>query len=393
MRALALIALCALACGRPGSELQLVDIRRGDLVIGVAVSGVLEAVDSTDIKPPPLQIWTFKIAAMADDGADVKEGDVIVTFDASEQVRELESMQNEVEAAKKQLEKKRDDAALARREEDLAIASAEAAVRKSTLKTTTPSDLVASVDLKVAQLDEKSAQVALELARNKARQARRTDEAQLANLKEKLAYATGRAAELAQNIAKMQVKSPRTGTVIYPTGWRGEKRKVGDSVWRLEPVLQVVGLDKMIGKGEIDEVDIAKVAEKQVVTLRLDALPDAQLRGSVQSIARTVRAKSYTDPSKVVEVKVALDATKAPLRPGMRFRGEVETERIPNVVLIPVDAVFVTPEGPVAYRASGGATEAVKLTLGRRSATMVEVEAGLAAGDRVSRIDPTRRAK
>ncbi len=38
----------------------------------------------------------------------------------------------------------------------------------------------------------------------------------------------------------------------------------------------------------------------------------------------------------------------------------------------------------------GGTLERVRITLGRRSATMIEVTSGLADGDRVSRIDPTR---
>ena len=45
----------------------------------------------------------------------------------------------------------------------------------------------------------------------------------------------------------------------------------------------------------------------------------------------------------------------------MRFRGQVETERLPNVVQVPAEAVFVTPDGPVAYRDSGGDARAVKL--------------------------------
>jgi HlyD family secretion protein len=381
------VALIA-ACGAHDGELQLVDIKRADLVIGVAVTGELEAVDSTDIKPPSVDMWDFKIASLAADGSDVKMGEPVVGFDASEQTRDLETMRTEVEAATQRLGKKRNDAALARREEALAIANAEAGVRKGALKTATPGDLVASIALKTALLDEQAAEIALELATNKAAQARRTDETELAHLQDKLAYASHRVELLEKNVAKMQVMAPRDGTVIYPTGWRGEKKKVGDGVWRMEVVVQVVGLSKMIGKGAVDEVDIARVAPKQPVALRLDALPDLELGGTVESIARSVRSKSEADPSKVIDIKVTLSATKAPLRPGMRFRGEVETERVPNVVLIPSDAVFVTPEGPVAYRNRGGTLEAVRLELGRRSATMIEVKAGLAAGDRVSRSAP-----
>lgn len=389
----ALAALAAAACGRRAGELQLVDIKRGDLVIGVEVTGELAAVDSTDIKPPALQIWNFKIASLADDGAEVKLGEPVVGFDASEQARELENVQNEVEAAKKKLDKKLVDAALARREEELALASAEAALRKAALKAATPGDLVASVDLRALQLDERGAQIALDLAKDKASQTRRSDEAELASLRDKLAYATRRAEQLAKDLARMQIAAPRAGTVIYPTSWRGEKKKVGDSAWRMEVVLQIVGLDKMIGKGEVDEVDVARVAAEQPVSLRLDALPDVQLRGRVTAIARAVRPKSEAVPSQVVEIKIGLDPTKAPLRPGMRFRGEVEAERVANVVQIPIDAVFVTAGGPVAYRDRGDGVEAVPLVLGRRSSTMIEVTSGVQPGDRVSRSDPARRAK
>ncbi|MBA2543174.1 MAG: HlyD family efflux transporter periplasmic adaptor subunit [Deltaproteobacteria bacterium] len=389
-----LIALALLvACSKQVGELQLVDIKQADLVIGVSVGGALEAVDSTDIKPPAVEMWNFKIASLATDGVEVKQGQPVVGFDTSEQARELETMLNEVEAAKKKLDKKRDDMALARREEELGVANSEATLRKAMLKAQQPDDLVASIQLKVLQLDHKAAELALALTKNKAAQTRRSDEAELASLREKLNYATLRADQLQKNVEKMEVKAPRAGTVVYPTSWRGEKKKVGDSTWRMEVVLQVVGLDKMIGKGEVDEIEMARVAPKQAVTLRLDALPDAQLTGKVESIARAVRQKSNADPSKVVEIKIALDATKQPLRPGMRFRGEVEIERIANVVQIPSDAVFVTPEGPVAYRDTGGSVEKVKLVLGKRSSTMIEVKSGLAAGDRVTRVDPSARSK
>lgn len=391
MRLLAALAILA-GCSRGTGELQLVDIKRGELVIGVVVTGELEAVDSTDIKPPAVEMWNFKIASLAPDGVDVKQGDPIVGFDPSEQARELDTMLNEAEAAKTNLAKKRDDAALARREEALQIAQAEAALRKATLKATTPGELVASVDLEAAKLDERAAQVGLELAKNRAAQQRRSEEAELASMRDKLAYATLRVEELKKAIAKMEVVAPRAGTVIYPTSWRGEKKKVGDSAWRMETVLQVVGLDHMIGRGQIDEVDIARIAKDQPVALRLDALPDVQLRGKIAVVARSVRAKSNADPSKVLEIEIVLDPSTAPLRPGMRFRGEVETARIPNTILIPAEAVFVTPAGPVAYRERDGELEPVRLELGRRSATLIEVEAGLQPGDRVSRTDPARRS-
>ena len=81
----------------------------------------------------------------------------------------------------------------------------------------------------------------------------------------------------------MAVKAPRAGTVVYPTDWRGEKKKVGDSVWRMQAAVQIVGLSKMVGNGEIDEIDVARVAVGQPVSIKLDAMPDEKARGVLLS--------------------------------------------------------------------------------------------------------------
>jgi len=173
----ALAAIAALgACSHGAREPRLVEVTRDDLVVGVEVTGVLEAVDSLDVKPPPLtNVWDFKIANLAPEGTDVKVGDPVIGFDASDLTRKLENMQNEAEAAQKKLDKKRDDAQLARRDDELKIAQAEAALRKAALKTDVPRDLVASVDQRQVQLDEQSAKLALDAANNRAEQTRRSN--------------------------------------------------------------------------------------------------------------------------------------------------------------------------------------------------------------------------
>lgn len=389
MRRCLVLAATGLACGHAGRPPELTDVRQGDLVVGVEVTGVLEAVDSTDIKPPPVtNVWNFKIANLAPEGQEVKPGDPVIGFDASDQLRELETMQNEADAAQKKLDKKRDDAQLAQRDDELKLAEAEASLNKATLKTFAPADLVAQVAQREVQLDEQSARLALDAAHQHAEQVRRSNAEEIQRLADKAAYARQRVAELQKTVARMQVTAPRAGTIVYPVNEQGEKHKVGDSVWRMAEVVQIVGLGHMLGNGQVDEVDMARLAERQAVILRLDAMPDVQLRGSVAAIARSVAAKSNTDPSKIVKLKIAIDPTPVPLRPGMRFRGQIEIEHLRGVVQVPTDAVFATPGGPVAYRKTGGNLERVRLQLGRRTPAMIEVTAGLSPGDQVSRIDP-----
>ena len=73
------------------------------------------------------------------------------------------------------------------------------------------------------------------------------------------------------------------------------------------------------------------------------------------------------------------------LRPGMRFRGTIETDRIEEALLVDSDAVFLGPEGARVWRQKGGGAEVVAVELGARNGTDVQVAKGLSEGDRVSR--------
>jgi multidrug efflux pump subunit AcrA (membrane-fusion protein) len=130
------------------------------------------------------------------------------------------------------------------------------------------------------------------------------------------------------------------------------------------------------------------------VTFRLDAHPDQEFSGNVASIWKTVRRKTWRNPLKVAKLEIELDETDTRrMRPGMRFRGKLETERISDALLVPVDAVFLGPEGPLVYRSSLLGHEAVEVKLGRRNEDHVEVLEGLAEGDSVSLVDLAERER
>jgi hypothetical protein len=186
----------------------------------------------------------------------------------------------------------------------------------------------------------------------------------------------------------MNIRAPQDGIVVYRTNWRDEKKKVGDSVWFGEVVLSLPDLAEMKGDGFVDEADGGPVSEGQPVTVRLEARPDFDLKGKVARIGRTVRQRSWRTPLKGFRVELALEKTDPTfMRPAMRFRGEIETGRVPGVLLVPRDAVFLRGGGPVVWvrRALGWREAPVKL--GRGNRTQVEVVSGLAEGDRVSPVD------
>ena len=58
-----------------------------------------------------------------------------------------------------------------------------------------------------------------------------------------------------------------------------------------------------------------------------------------------------------------------------------------------MSAIFLTEQGPVAYRRSRLGSEPVRLTLGKSNAEYVEVVAGLSVGDEVTRAAPEQEGE
>jgi multidrug efflux pump subunit AcrA (membrane-fusion protein) len=78
------------------------------------------------------------------------------------------------------------------------------------------------------------------------------------------------------------------------------------------------------------------------------------------------------------------------MRPGMRFRGQVETDRVADALVVDADAVFLKAEGPVVYRKTWLGHEKVPVELGRRNDKRVEVLSGLTEADMISAVDLDR---
>ncbi|HYO78345.1 MAG TPA: efflux RND transporter periplasmic adaptor subunit, partial [Thermoanaerobaculia bacterium] len=251
---------------------------RGDLVTGFEVTGTLASVTSATLGPPALDdVWNFKIAMLAPEGADVKQGRPVLAFDTSELQRLLDEKSAESDEARKQIEKERNDLALQTKDERLKLAEAQARQRKTALKLEAPPDVVGLNERKAAQIEHAIAtrEVTAIAARLAALERAATARIALLSSREREAAAVVSRTENA--IARMTVMSPRDGTIVYVTDGRGNKNKVGDNVWKGQRIVEIPDLTQMKAEGEVDEVDAGRVAAGQRVTLRLDAHPDEEL--------------------------------------------------------------------------------------------------------------------
>ena len=302
-------------------------------------------------------MWNFKIASIATEGDEVKEGDPARRRSTpSEQMRELETLQNDADAAKKKLDKKRDDAALARRDEELADRGGRGGAAQGVAQ-----DRRAGRSRRVgrcrrtSQLDEQLAKLALEQAKSKAAQAKRSDDGgDRAARRAARRTAKRRVEELQQNIAqdgRSRRRAPARSSIRRTGAARRRRSATACGAWRT--VVQIVGLGKMVGerRGRRGRCR-ARRREPAGLAAARRAARRRSCTGTVESIAKSVRAevagRSEQDRR---SSRSRSTPTKVPLRPGHAVpRRRSRPSSCANVVQVPAEAVFVTPDGPVAYR-------------------------------------------
>jgi multidrug efflux pump subunit AcrA (membrane-fusion protein) len=398
MKAASWVAVVALlfACGVWWSWSSLDDqtsdwtqTERDDLVLSVEVTGSLKAVKTDLLGPPQLRsMWRFKIAQMAPEGEEVAPGTPVLAFDASELQQRLQREMAERDAARKRVEKTEKELGLSRRQDLLRQAESEAALRKAELAAESPEEFEAARDLALVRLDLELARKEVAHLQAKLVSVQRSADATLAALRDQYERAEQDVANTQRDIEQMSVVAEREGTVIYVTDWNDQKKKIGDACWKGESILELPDLSLMKAMGNVHEADAGRVAEGQRVTLRLDAHPEEEFTGRVASIWRTVQRENWRSPKKVVRLEVELDRTDTRrMRPGMRYRGKIEIDRVVDALLVDSDAVFLEEAGPVVYRKTLTGHEAVPVELGRRNDRRVEVLGGLDEGDAISLSD------
>jgi HlyD family secretion protein len=126
---------------------------------------------------------------------------------------------------------------------------------------------------------------------------------------EQLAVLEARLAAAQAGVAAFSVLAPFDGVVADLDA------RTGGSISAGQPALTLADFSQWLVKTtDLTEIDVVALAEGQPVTVRLDAIPEAQLAGTILSIGQT-----YTENQGdvVYEVTILLDDTHPAMRWGM----------------------------------------------------------------------------
>src|SRR5262245_54661849 len=216
----------------------------------VDATGILRATSVQNFGPPPPfgDYWQFKIVNMVPDGKEVKAGEVLIDFDAQKLREELQTYQNELDQANKELEKTRVQIDLERQELLSRIAAAENNYEKFKLKQTNDPQFDVPNKVEEDRLALEQARVEVAALKDRLDWHKKSSEATYQIIVSKKSRAENKVNENKAGMEKFQVKSDRDGVVVYKTKWNGDRFQVGEGVWTGFAVLEIPDLNTIIAE-------------------------------------------------------------------------------------------------------------------------------------------------
>jgi HlyD family secretion protein len=385
--ALAVALVCALApasCSRSG-KVRTVKVVKSSFDIKVHATGQLQSAASFYVGCPSVErVWQYTISNMAPEGKAVKEGDLILAFDAREITQRLQLKQAELDTARKELDRMRLQEQQTR--EDLGLQFEEEKVnkQKAVRKADYPEGLIAPMELQKRKME-------LELAGLQEQLAEKRLAAQISGMKSRIQVQESKvrllAAEvgrLLSDVQKMNVMAPKAGLVVYTPNWDGKKKAVGDTCWMGDTILELPDLSRMQMKAVILEVQAGRVQTGQPAEVRLDSNPDRVYKGAVTSLGRVFRVKSDSQPAIVFDAVIDLSESDPGLmRPGMAAGVDIVVSSKKDVLQLPEAAIVYNEGGAAVWKKGFLSKTLTPVTLGVRSSGMVEILSGLAENEAI----------
>ena len=211
--------------------------------------------------------------------------------------------------------------------------------------------------------------------------------AQRQAVERRLEAARRRVAELADLIERCSIYADGPGLIVYEEFVASSPRRkvrLGDRVTPSQGIVRVVDVGRMQVDTSVPERSIHRIRRGQPVTVRLEAFPGLILPGQVRAVGALARTPFDAGlDGKRFDVTVELYPTAEDLRPEMTARVDILVEERPDVVRLPINAVFEREGLSTVNVLRGNRVEARQVDLGEQNRRFVEVLAGVAEGERV----------
>lgn len=380
------------ACGSDvNNNVETFTVSTDEFIISVTETGELEAVNSKMIYTPDVSwqiLSMLKITRIIEDGKQVETGEVLMEFDKTDVNKAIADATASLEISQAELRKAdaNHKSQLEELETNLEVAKLNQNISKLNLQM---KQYTAEVERKNIELELEKANINLDRAQQEIDNKKGINREEINTLKLKVQQAQYKLDEAKRTLDMLTVKAPAPGIAIINKNWTTrQKWAINDQAWPGYPIIGLPDLSSMRANLEINEVDISKIKLGQRSIVRLDAFPDVEFHGKINDVATLARLKNRDSKVKIFDVVVLLDGSDEKLMPGMTVNCEIIIDKIPDVVYIPLDALFINEGQNFVYIKNGNGFEVRNVTVGEENDNFVIISEGLEDGDQIALRDP-----
>ncbi len=379
------------------STIPTAAVKRGDFIDYVELRGEI-AVGSSKVVTAPYNAGELQVLKLAADGAHVKKGDVVVVFDPTSLQRSADQFRAAMSQVEAEIARVNAQRRLADEQNQTDMMSAKFALERAELDAATR-DVIPALEneknlLAVARAEQRLRELDAKIASS-----RIGSEADLAGIYRRRDKARADLEQAEKNLAALTLTSPGDGTITLLPNSRARTNilggstptfKEGDRAYAGAAIAEIPDMSTVHAKAPVYEADRGRVALGQRATCNIEATPDKEHKGRVSEISTLAKLDYSTYPTrKSFDLKVELEQRDPRLRAGMTAALRVEVERLPDSIIIPVEAVFDRAGRMAAYVRTDGGFQERTLQIARRNGWQALVASGLKQGELVALEDPT----
>jgi HlyD family secretion protein len=367
-------------------------VTSGDFVDYIQIRGDIRPAKSIVLAAPLQAGGDLQILKLVKNGSTVKTGDVVVEFDATTLRQRLQDRKSELTQALKEIEQTQAQHKIVAEQQATALMKAKYDVDRAKLDLG-KRDLVSRIEYEGAKLSLGDAEQRLKETEAKALSSKAGSDAELVGKFRKRDKAQYDVDRTNASIEALILKAPADGIINVlenprsggPFGGGVEFRE-GDRAWAGASILELPDLSTIRLEARLDESDRGRLKVGQAATVKIEAVPGKDFRATVNLISVLARVdfSSGWPPVRNFDLGLVLDERDPRIRPGMTATARIAADRMPNMTLVPAEAIFQKDGRPVVYKLNGSKFDEQQIEIVRRGREQAAVSAGVSVGDKLA---------
>ncbi len=375
----------------PVPDVPTAEVTRGEFVNALEIRGEIRPLKSI-VLTSPLNAGELQIVKLAKNGLVVQAGEVVVQFDGSTLQRTVMERQSELKQAEAEIEQVLGQRKLVEEQSATALMRAKYDVERAKLDVR-QGDLISRIQLEQAKLVLADAEQKLREMEEKIRSDHAATEADLFARRRRRDKVLADLERARTGLQNLEMKAPQAGTVNVLPNYRtsgpfggDQEFRQGDRAWPGAAILQLPDLSSVHLEARVDESERGHLRPGQEAVVRIEAVPGREFKARIEKISLLARPdfNAGWPPPKNFDLDLVLLEIDPKIRPGMTAVARIATERVPDVTIVPAEAIFQRDGKPVVYRLSGSRFDERRVEVTRRGREQAIVTSGVSPGERVA---------